>query len=427
MAVAHKPSSSTPSTGTWDTRYEWKAILLLTLAFGLVGVDRFMIAPIFPLMAKELHLDYSAIGVIGGALSLAWGVSSIFMGGLSDRFGTKKVIVPAVIVFSILAGISGVATGMLSLIVIRAIIGVSEGAYTPAGIVSVLEAAKPSRQGLMLGLQQMALPFFGLALAPLFVGWLLSMGLHWRWAFALVTIPGIIIALFMAKVLRDPKPSEAALHTVNHDTSKHSFWDVFKFRNVPLNIIMFLGWEACEITFAILLPSYLTDVLKLSIPQMISVLAAFGIGATLGPILLMGLSDVVGRKPVLFVGGIGCLIMVFILRSAGASTSTLFILVLITCFFSQGLISLTALVATESVPVKLMSSASGVVIGVGEIFGGGIVPMLGGFVAKHFGLTHIFTIAMVGLVIGIVITLFTRETAPRKVAAAQAKRDLAQA
>ena len=34
----------------WDTSYEWKAVLLLGLGFGLVGLDRWIIAPLFPCM-----------------------------------------------------------------------------------------------------------------------------------------------------------------------------------------------------------------------------------------------------------------------------------------------------------------------------------------------------------------------------------------
>jgi MFS family permease len=95
----------------WDLKYEWKAVLLLSFGFGLVGIDRFMIMPLFPVMMKDLHLDYQDLGHITGALALAWGVSALFMGSLSDRVGRRRVIVPAPIVFSLLAGTSGLATG----------------------------------------------------------------------------------------------------------------------------------------------------------------------------------------------------------------------------------------------------------------------------------------------------------------------------
>ncbi|MHA5991793.1 MFS transporter [Pseudomonas aeruginosa] len=96
----------------WDVRYEFKAVALLALGFGLVGLDRFIILPLFPVMMKDLGLNYQDLGNVTAILGLAWGISSIFMGRLSDRIGRRKVLIPAVLVFSLLAGLSGLATGI---------------------------------------------------------------------------------------------------------------------------------------------------------------------------------------------------------------------------------------------------------------------------------------------------------------------------
>ena len=65
----------------WDTAYEWKAVTLLGLGFGLVGLDRWIIAPLFPCMvatgvaegcgAPGLGLDY------GGAIAKNTGIQNI--------------------------------------------------------------------------------------------------------------------------------------------------------------------------------------------------------------------------------------------------------------------------------------------------------------------------------------------------------------
>ncbi len=67
--------------------YEWKAVTLLGLGFGLVGLDRWIIAPLFPSMMKDLDLGYQQLGNLIGILGLAWGFFAIVMGGLSDRIG----------------------------------------------------------------------------------------------------------------------------------------------------------------------------------------------------------------------------------------------------------------------------------------------------------------------------------------------------
>ena len=46
----------------WDTSYEWKAVTLLGLGFGLVGLDRWIIAPLFPFMNNVRYITSTNIG-----------------------------------------------------------------------------------------------------------------------------------------------------------------------------------------------------------------------------------------------------------------------------------------------------------------------------------------------------------------------------
>jgi hypothetical protein len=47
----------------WDTRYEWRAVALLSIGFGLVGLDRFMIQPVFPVMMHVVVVGM-ALGIV---------------------------------------------------------------------------------------------------------------------------------------------------------------------------------------------------------------------------------------------------------------------------------------------------------------------------------------------------------------------------
>ena len=69
-------------------------------------------------------------------------------------------------------------------------------------------------------------------------------------------------------------------------------------------------------------------------------------------------------------------------------------------------------------PVHLRASASGAVIAVGEIFGGGISPVMAGYLAHRFGIASIFDLAIGGMALGLVACLMLRESAPAKTAAA---------
>src|SRR5712691_13203473 len=85
----------------------------------LGGLDRWIIAPLLPFIMKDLNLNYQDAGNIIGVLGLAWGFFAVVMGGLSDKVGRRKVLIPAIIGFSLLSGLSGMATGLVSLLIIR--------------------------------------------------------------------------------------------------------------------------------------------------------------------------------------------------------------------------------------------------------------------------------------------------------------------
>ncbi len=411
--ISISPVVTSPSRR--DLSYEWKAVTLLCLGFGLVGIDRFMIMPLFPVMAQELHLDYQDLGHITGVLAIAWGVAAMFMGNLSDRLGHRKVLIPAIIVFSLLAGLSGLASGVVSLMAIRALMGLAEGAYTPASIIATLDASKPSRQGLNIGIQQTALPLFGLGIAPILVTQLLKV-VGWHWIFAIVSIPGLIVAYLLYRVIRNTPPKVAALHTSTHDASEHKWSDVFRYRNIPLNMLGMLCWLTCLVVLSALLPSYLIDYLHLTLEQMGYVLSAIGFGGTLGTLVMPALSDRFGRKPVMIASVIGAAVGLYVLMHTGAEPFRLFVSLAATLFFVFSMICLTVgPISAESVPAKLMSTASGIVIGTGEIFGGGIAPVIAGFVAKTYGIQYIMHLAAIALAVGLGVALCLKETAPAKV------------
>jgi MFS family permease len=176
---------ASPDTSTqWDTAYEWKAVVLLSLGFGLVGLDRWIIAPLAPAMLGDLGMTPQDVNNLVAVLGVAWGLSAVLMGGLSDRIGRRKVLVPAIVAFSLMSGFSGAASGFTMLLVIRALLGVSEGAFCPTSFAATAEASKPSRRGFNQGLQQSNFALFGLGFGPIIATQLLQVA-RWRGVFCL--------------------------------------------------------------------------------------------------------------------------------------------------------------------------------------------------------------------------------------------------
>jgi MFS family permease len=394
----------------WDARYEKKSVFLLCFGFGLVGFDRFMILPLFPEMKTTLHLSYGDLGSIIGIFSLTWGASSIIAGRLADRFGRRRVLVVSLLSFSLLAGFTGLAASLAMLLVMRAVMGFAEGAFAPASIVATLEAARPDRQASMLGLQQAALPLFGLTLAPILVTQLLGI-ISWKYTFLIVIIPGLLVAYGIWKTIRNASPRLAATHTAVLGSGKLQP-GVLRYRNIKLNIAGMFCWGTSLTVLGAMMPNYLVDHLHYGMKQMGFVLSASGLGACFGTVALLTLSDWLGRKPVMLIGIAAAFVSLYFLSNV-TEPSFVFLFLLAANFFNFGVLTLTVgPLSAESVPASLMASASGLVVGVGEIFGGGFAPIIVGFSVSIWGIDKIFFIAMTALAIGFCIAMMLTETRP---------------
>jgi MFS family permease len=402
------------ATGSWDTAYEWKAVTLLGLGFGLVGLDRWIIAPLFPFIAQDLNLAEGEIGRLAGILGVLWGVFAIFTGRLSDRIGHRKVLIPAILLFSLMSGFSGVVSGLTALILIRALMGAMEGTYCPTSFTAVAAASNPKRRGFNQGLQQSGFALLGLALGPLIATQLMTVVPSWRWVFWIVAIPGFVVGALLFFVLREPKDTQAGA-LIGATQPSGSWIQVLKTRNVLVCMFALLCAMSCVFVLSAMVPVYLINVLQLSAAEMGLVTSAIGFGGFFGQFGWPGLSDRFGRKPLAILGFVGATLAVLWFARTGAAVMPLFVALFVCSFFCLGNIALiTGPIATESAPAGLISSSIGIVVGAGEIFGGGVAPYIAGNVADAFGLPSVLNVALVGVALGILVCLFLKETAPRK-------------
>lgn len=415
-------NSASSNNGAWDTSYEWKAVALLGLGFGLVGLDRWILAPLFPFIAADLGLAEGDVGYLAGVLGVVWGVFAIFSGRLSDRVGHRKVLIPAILIFSLMSGFSGMAQGLTMLIFVRALMGASEGAYCPTSFTATAAASKPERRGFNQGLEQSGFALFGFALAPIIATQLLRVVPSWREVFWVVAIPGFLVAVGLYFVLREPKDTMGG-HLIGATHDEPAKWlDALKSSNIIVCMVALFCAMACVFVLGALVPVYLINVLELTPQQMGFVASAMGFGGFIGQFAWPGLSDKFGRKPLAILGFVGATLAVLWFANTGANSAVLFMGLFVTSFFCLGNVALiTGPIATESAPLGLVSASIGIVVGAGEIFGGGIAPGIAGFFANNFGLPSVLYVALAGVALGIVVSLFLKETAPTKVGVASSQ------
>ena len=158
---------------------------------------------LFPAFMEELGLTYEDLGNLVGILAVFWGISAFAMGFLSDRVGRRKVLIPAVIVFSLMSAFSGMVGGLVSLLLIRAVMGLAEGPVASIGVAVAVEASHPKRRGMNNGIFQCMISLMGNAIGPIIATQLLLVT-DWRTVFLLVGIPGLIMAAAMFFLVREP-------------------------------------------------------------------------------------------------------------------------------------------------------------------------------------------------------------------------------
>jgi MFS family permease len=410
-------------TRNWDTSYEWKIILLLSITFGLVGLDRFVLPIILQspnsTMAADLGLTPQHGGDLAGYLGMAWGVSAFVMGYLADKVGRRAVLVPAILVFSLMSAFSGLVGSLSALIMVRVIMGVAEGPVASTGVAVAVEASKPERRGLNNGIFQCMVSLFGLALAPLIATRLLN-SYDWSVVFMIVGAPGVIVAILMWYVVREPLKQFAA----NQPGSAPAvpFGDMFGHRNAkvaPLTLICAMGGI---FVIAALLTAYLTAPIGagLGLDPVVAgnVFSAVGVGGCIGQFAMPAISDFIGRKVSTLVSYALAAVFLILFTQAGPENTTLlwFLLFGASLFNFAALAILAGPVAAEAAPPGMLASMAGFVIFAGEFIGGGVAPIIAGGLAANpdYGLKGALYFAAAGLVSGFIVALFLKETAPRK-------------
>lgn len=413
--------STQADSKVWDSNYEWKIILLLAITFGLVGLDRFILPVILQspnsTMADDLHLTAADGATLAGTLGIAWGISAFVMGYLADKLGRRSVLVPAIVLFSLMSVFSGLATSMTMLLLVRIVMGISEGPVASTGVAVAVEASKPSRRGMNNGIFQCMVSLFGLALGPVIATRLLN-NFEWHAVFMLVGIPGLIVAVFMWFVVREPPKRPAS----GGASAAVPLLGMFSHRNAkiaPLTLICAMGGI---FVIAALLQAYLTAPVGagLGLDPVVAgnVFSAVGIGGCIGQFAMPALSDIIGRRICTLASYILAAVSLYFFTQAGPeSTATLWTLLFFASLFNFAALAILAgPVAAEAAPPGMLASMAGFVIFAGEAIGGGVAPIIAGGLAGNpaYGLKGAMYFAACSLVVGFVVALFLKETAPRK-------------
>ena len=400
-------------------RYEQRLIWVLGITFGFLFFDRNAASFLMPFIAADLHFNNQQIGLIASALSFTWAVSAFLGGALSDHTGSRKpILLASAVAFSLCSFLSGLAGSFLALFAARLLMGLVEGPFMPVCQSLLAAESDPARRGHNMGvMQNFGSNLLGSFAAPLV---LVAIAEHssWRMAFFLAGIPGLLMAVLIARYVHEPQKNAApAAGSGGGASDGMSHLDMLKFRNMVLCVLMSIFMVSWMVLGWAFLPVFYVKVRQLTSGEYSVLMSLLGLSAAFFSFVVPGLSDRLGRRPVVVAFNLlGVLVPLAALYWHG-SLYVLGVLIFIGWAASGTFPLFMGTIPSETIPARYVATAMGLTVGIGEILGGVSAPALAGTAADHYGLTAPLFIQVACAVAGALTALALKETAPRRIAA----------
>jgi MFS family permease len=396
-------------------RYETRLIWVLTITFGFVFLDRNAASFLMPMIASDLHFNNSQVGLVASALSFTWAVAAFLGGAYSDRTGNRKsFLLIAVVAFSLCSFASGLAVSFATLLAARLLMGLFEGPILPICQSLVAIESSAGKRGNNMGvMQNFGSNLLGSFVAPLALVAIAS-AFHWRWAFFVAGVPGLIMAVLIGKFVRQPAATIVPIGgSVQAPTpSGMGYREMLRHRNLWLCMVMAIFMVAWMVLGWAFLPLFYTKVRHIGNGEMSVLMSVLGLSAAFFSFVVPRLSDRFGRRPIIVVFNfVGLLVPLAALCFQG-SLFMLGALIFVGWSASGTFPLFMGTVPSETIPTRYVATSLGMVVGLGEILGGVSAPAIAGRAADLYGLQAPIVIMAACAIVGAVLALFLRETAP---------------
>ncbi len=201
------PITSPPSV----SRYAWIVVALLMPVALLNYLDRQMLASMkFSVMRDIPDIALEANwGTILALFKWVYAFLSPIGGYLADRYSRRHVIAASLFVWSLVTWTTGHVSTYEQLLATRALMGISEAFYIPAALALIADFHHGPTRSRAVGLHQMGI-YLGVIIGG-FGGYAAdNPEVGWRWAFTVCGLIGIVYALPLFLILRNPpRPADS--------------------------------------------------------------------------------------------------------------------------------------------------------------------------------------------------------------------------
>jgi MFS family permease len=185
---------ATTASGRFD--YKWIALGVVLLGTIMTILDATIVNIAIPTLQGDLKAgSYADISWVVTGYMLAQGAVIPMAGWASDRFGTKRLYLITIALFTLASMACGVAQNLPELVIFRVLQGLGGGMLMPIGMTIIMRAVGPQNMGRVMGIFGIPM-LLAPAVGPVLGGWFVQ-DFSWRLIFY-VNVPIGIIAFVSA-------------------------------------------------------------------------------------------------------------------------------------------------------------------------------------------------------------------------------------
>lgn len=201
-------TASQATRATPSKRYRTSILLLLTLVYGFNFIDRQIVGILAPFIQADLELTNTQLGLlIGLAFAAFYTIMGIPLAFLADRMNRVNLLAIALAVWSGFTALTGYSQNFLHIALARVGVGIGEAGGSPPSHSMISDFyAKEERAG-ALGVYSLGIPL-GIMSAYFITAALMGAdpnSVDWRRIFIMLGVTGIILAVIVRLVIREPK------------------------------------------------------------------------------------------------------------------------------------------------------------------------------------------------------------------------------
>jgi predicted MFS family arabinose efflux permease len=390
--------------------YENRLVSIFFLSWGLIFLDRQIMSILLPLIIRDVPLTNGEIGQVNMWQTICVAISAPTVALLADRIGSRKLILfVAIVATSVLSALTMAANSLVYLIVVRSLLGVSEGVVLPLAIALIAAACPPNRLGRNVGLVYAGAAVIASTIGPTVVTQVAT-ATSWRSAFLFVSVPSLLAAALVWFFVTDTGP-RADTQPVSGPT-RATLVSALRNRNIIICVLISVFAMAGGWTFNSFITLYLTEISELSITTAGLVMSLFGIFTIFWQVFLPYSSDRIGRKPAMIFYAALASTTPILLFLFPRSVAVLVVYVVIGGIFLTLPALFISIIPVESVPASVMATAGALIMGVGELISAFVVGGAGQL-ADRYGLGAIMATSGLSYLVVVLVSGALKETKGR--------------